>query len=69
MLDNLRICFGSLSVLVGSFFLRDGVSSEHLNESSMLIGGAVLVSLGAICIGYVVKNRLELRKYFKNDCG
>jgi hypothetical protein len=69
MLDNLRICFGFVSVLVGSFFLRDGVSNEHLNESSMLIGGAVLISLGFICIGYVVKNWLELRKYFKNNCG
>ena len=69
MLDSLRFCFGFVSLLIGSAFLRDGVSNEHLNESSKLIGGAVLVSLGFICIGYVVKNWLELRKYFKNDCG
>lgn len=69
MLDNLRLCFGFVSLLIGSAFLRDGVSNEHLNESSKLIGGAVLVSLGIICIGYVVNNWLELRKYFKNDRG
>ena len=69
MLDNLRICFGFVSVVVGSVFLRDGVSNAHSAESSRLFGGAVLVSLGFISIAYVVKNWMELRKYFKNDGG
>lgn len=69
MLDNLRICFGFVSILLGSFFLRDGISNAHSSESTGLVGGAVLVSLGFISMAYVVKNRMELRKYFKNDCG
>jgi hypothetical protein len=69
MLDNLRICFGFVSVLIGSFFLRDGVSNAHSAESTWLVGGAVLVSLGFISMAYVVKNWVELRKYFKNDGG
>jgi hypothetical protein len=69
MLDNLRLCFGCVSVLVGSYFLRDGVSNAHSAESTWLLGGAVLVSLGFISMAYVVKNWVELRKYFKNDGG
>jgi len=68
MLDNLRLSFSFISVLIGSAFLRDGVSNEHLNESARIIGGAVLVSLGIICMAHVVKNWLEMRKYF-NDHG
>jgi len=69
MLDNLRLSFGFVSVLIGSAFLRDGVSNGNPNESARLIGGAVLVSLGFICMGYVVKNWLEFRKYLKNSQG
>jgi len=69
MMDNLRMCFGFVSILVGSVFLRDGVSNAHSAETTWVVGGAVLVSLGFICMAYVVKNRVELRKYFKNDGG
>ncbi len=69
MLDNLRMCFGFVSILVGSVFLHDGVSIAHSAESTWLVGGAVLVSLGFISMAYVVKNWVALRGYFKNDGG
>ena len=63
------MCFGFVSILAGSVFLHDGVSKAHSAEATWLVGGAVLVSLGFICMAYVVKNWVELRKHFKNDGG
>ena len=67
MLDNLRLSFGFLSLLIGVLLLREGVSNADASQTARVVGGAVLVSLGLISIWFVLKNWLELRKYFKNN--
>jgi len=67
MLDNLRLFFGVISFLIGMALLYDSARSAEANQTTMLVGGALLVSLGLICIWIVAKNWLEWRKYFKND--
>jgi hypothetical protein len=69
MLDNLRLFFGSLSLLIGVVLLYQGSSSSLVSQTPTLVGGAVLISLGFITVWFAAKNWLEMRKYFKNDRG
>jgi uncharacterized membrane protein len=67
MLDNLRLFFGVISFLIGMVLLYDSARNPDANQTTMLVGGALLVSLGLFCVWIVAKNWLELRKYFKNE--
>jgi uncharacterized membrane protein HdeD (DUF308 family) len=69
MLDNLRLSFGILSLLVGLVLLYEGTSSSRVIQPPTLVAGAVFISLGFISVWFVAKNWLEMRKYFKNDRG
>ena len=69
MLDNFRLIFGFFSLLTGVVLLYQGGSNEDISQTSAVVGGAVFVSLGFICLWLAVKDWLELRKYFKNKGG
>jgi high-affinity Fe2+/Pb2+ permease len=65
MLGPLRLFTGIVCLLIGAGLLYDALWGPDLSQPTILIGGAVLLVLGLISIYFFSKDRIELRKYFK----
>jgi hypothetical protein len=66
MLEGLQFAAGCISLLVGATLVYDAVRNPGLNQTPALLGGAVLVSLGFICMWLVVRSWMEFRRYLKD---
>ncbi len=66
MLEGIRITIGSVCMLVGAAFVYNAIWNPGLSQTALLLGGAVLVSLGLVCMWYVARNWMEFRRYLKN---
>ena len=67
MLDNFGLAIGSICLVLGAVLLYDGLSMIETTQSLDVIGGAVLISLGAITTGLMLRNKLEWRRNYKKD--
>ena len=65
MLDNLGLAIGSICLVLGAVLLYDGLFTRDATQSLMVIGGALLISLGAMAIGLMLKNKLDWRRNYK----
>jgi hypothetical protein len=65
MLGPLRLFTGIVCLLLGAGLVYDAVWGPDLSQAPILMGGAVLLALGLISIYFFLKDRIELRKYFK----
>jgi hypothetical protein len=66
MLAGLQFAAGSTSLLIGAALVYDAVRNPSLNETAALLGGAVLLSLGLVCVWFVARNWMEFRKYLRD---
>ena len=67
MLEGIRIIAGSLSLLIGVALIYGAIWNPGLSQTALLLGGAVLVSLGLISMWYVARNWMEFQRYRKNQ--
>jgi hypothetical protein len=67
MLDNFGLIIGFICLALGAVLLYDGLFMIETTESLDVIGGAVLISLGTITIGLMLRNKLEWRRNYKKD--
>jgi len=65
MLDNLGLAIGSICLVLGALLLYDGLFMPETTQSLNVIGGAVLITFGAMAIGLVLRNKLEWRRNYK----
>jgi hypothetical protein len=65
MLDNFGLMIGFICLALGAFLLYDGFFLQDANQSLDVIGGAALVSLGAMAVGLMLKHKLEWRRSYK----
>jgi len=66
MLEGLRITAGSVSMLIGAALVYDAIWNPGPNQTTFLLGGAVLVSLGLVSMWYAARDWMEFRRYLKN---
>jgi hypothetical protein len=66
MLEGIRITTGSVCMLIGVALVYDAIFNPGLSQTALLLGGAVLVSLGLVSMWYVARNWMEFRRYLKN---
>jgi hypothetical protein len=65
MLGPLRLFVGIVCLLIGAGLLYDALWGPDFSQSTILIGGAVLFVLGLMSIYFFSKDRIELRRHFK----
>lgn len=61
MRDDLSLLLALTFLIGGAILLYDGVSDADPMQSSAIIGGAVLLALGSVVVGIVLKNWWERR--------
>jgi hypothetical protein len=67
MIDALGFAAGLISILIGAILVHDAVSRVGPNESMVLIGGALLLSVGLVGVSLAGRTWLEWRRTFKDD--
>ena len=65
MLENLGLAGGVCLIIIGSLLSYFGMQSVAADANLTLIGGSVMLALGLITVGTVLKNKLEFRRHFK----
>lgn len=66
VLEGIRITTGSVCMLIGVALVYDAIFNPGLSQTALLLGGAVLVSLGLVSMWYVARDWMEFRRYLKN---
>jgi uncharacterized membrane protein len=64
-----RLAFAFVALLIGAMLLRDEVSRSDTTQTTKVIGGAVLFSLGLMTLTLVAKGLWKWRsgrKYYRN---
>ena len=64
MLDNLGLVIASVCLVLGGVLLYGGFSKPDATQTLMIVG-AVLVSLATVIIGLILKNKLEWKRNYK----
>jgi len=67
MRDDLGLLFGTILLLTGLMLLYNSVSSTDANQSFAILGGAALLSLGAMLVWTVLKNWWGWRKEYRKE--
>jgi hypothetical protein len=64
MLDNLGLAVASVFLVLGGVLLYDGFSKPDATQTLMIVG-AVLMSLATVIISLILKNKLEWKRNYK----
>lgn len=67
MIDALGFASGCISILIGGILVYDAISRVGPNESAVLIGGALLLSIGLLGVSLAGRSWLEWRRALKGD--
>jgi hypothetical protein len=67
MLDNFGLITGSICLVLGAVLLYDGLFMVDANQSLNVIGGAVLLSLGAMTVGLMLRHKLDWWRNYKKS--
>ena len=67
MIDALGFASGFISILIGGILVHDAVSTVSPNETAVLIGGALLLSVGLVGVSRAGRSWLEWRRTLKGD--
>jgi uncharacterized membrane protein len=62
MRDHIGIVLALVFLILGAVLLYDGVSSSDVNQSTRIIAGAALLSLGLIILRNALKNWWKWKK-------
>jgi hypothetical protein len=67
MIDALGFASGFISILIGGILVHDAISRVGANESAVLMGGALLLSVGLVGVSRAGRSWLEWRRALKGD--